>query len=99
MQQFSRYAKMQKSGLFDVIPLICISVTWGQYPVLSHSECPQGAPQGPLLCGGLTTAASIAYSCGSNIFSFIKLYCQLMSSEVCQDEMHIQRNASGDDHQ
>ena len=73
---------MQKSGLLDVIPLICISVTWGQYPVLSHSECPQGAPREPLLCGGLTTAASFVYWYGSNIFSCIKLYCQLMSSEV-----------------
>ena len=28
------YGKMQESGLTEIIPLICISDIWGQYPVL-----------------------------------------------------------------
>ena len=39
------YEKMQKSGLI-VSPLICTSAVWGQYPVLSHPEFPQGSPWG-----------------------------------------------------
>ena len=35
---------MQESGLAGIIPLIHISAIWGQYPVLSHPESPQGAP-------------------------------------------------------
>ena len=40
------YAKMQKFGLIEIIPLICTSALWGQYPVLSHPESPQGSPSG-----------------------------------------------------
>ena len=28
------YGKMQESGLTEIIPFICISAIWGQYPVL-----------------------------------------------------------------
>ena len=27
------YGKMQESGLTEIIPLICTSAIWGQYPV------------------------------------------------------------------
>ena len=39
---FSMYGKMQESGLTEIIPLICTSAIWGQYPVLSLPESPQG---------------------------------------------------------
>ena len=35
---------MQESGLSAVIPLICTSALWSQYPVFSHPELTQGAP-------------------------------------------------------
>ena len=38
------YWKMQESGLIEVIPLIGTSAIWGQYPVFSHPELPQGSP-------------------------------------------------------
>ena len=31
-----------KSGLIKIIPLICTLAIWGQYPVFSHPESPQG---------------------------------------------------------
>ena len=34
---------MQESGLTEIIPSISTSAVWGQYPVLSHPESPQGA--------------------------------------------------------
>ena len=37
---------MGQSGLTEIIPLIRTSALWGQYPVLSHPESPQGAPLG-----------------------------------------------------
>ena len=37
---------MQEPGLTEIIPLICTSATWGQYPVFSCPELPQGSPQG-----------------------------------------------------
>ena len=37
---------MQEFGLTEIIPLMCTSAIWGQYPVLSHPEPPQGAPLG-----------------------------------------------------
>ena len=42
----SMYMKMQGSGLTEIIPLICSSAIWGQYPLFSHPEFPQGSPQG-----------------------------------------------------
>ena len=35
------YGKMQGSGLNEIIPLICTSAVWGQYPGLFHPESPQ----------------------------------------------------------
>ena len=40
------YGTMHKSGLSEIISLLCISAIWGQRPVLSHPESPQGAPLG-----------------------------------------------------
>ena len=40
------YGKMQESGLTEIVPLICSSTIWGQYPVLFHLESPQGALSG-----------------------------------------------------
>ena len=37
-----------KSGLIEIIPLVCTSAIRGQYPVFSHPESPQGV----LLGGG-----------------------------------------------
>ena len=36
------YGKMKTPGLIEITPLICISAAYGQYPVLSHPESPQG---------------------------------------------------------
>ena len=33
---------MQESGLIEIIPLICTSALWGQYPVSLHPEFPSG---------------------------------------------------------
>ena len=35
--------KMQEPGLTEIIPSICISAIWGQDPVFSHPEFPQGS--------------------------------------------------------
>ena len=40
------YGKMQESELTEVIPLMCTSAIWGQYPVFSYREFPQGSPKG-----------------------------------------------------
>ena len=37
---------MQESGLIEIIPLLCILATEGQYPVLFHLVSPQGALMG-----------------------------------------------------
>ena len=36
------YRKMQASGLTEIIPLICTSALWGQYPTFVHPGSPQG---------------------------------------------------------
>ena len=38
------YRKMQESGLTEIIPFIRTSAIWGQYPVFSYPEFPQGSP-------------------------------------------------------
>ena len=35
------YGKIQESGLMKIIPFICPSAIWGQYPVLFYSGSPQ----------------------------------------------------------
>ena len=40
------YGKMQESGLTEIIPLICTSAIWSQYPAFLHPESPQGAQLG-----------------------------------------------------
>ena len=40
------YGKMQESGLFEIISLICTLAIQGQNPVHSYSETPQGVPLG-----------------------------------------------------
>ena len=40
------YGKMQESGPTEIIPLICTSAVWGQYPVFLPREFPQGSPWG-----------------------------------------------------
>ena len=40
------YGKRQESGLIDIIPSICTSAMWGQYPVLSPPESPRVSPLG-----------------------------------------------------
>ena len=40
------YGKMQESGLTEIIPLTGTLAIWGQYPVFSHPEFPQGSPEG-----------------------------------------------------
>ena len=37
---------MRESGLTEIIPFICISVIWGQYPVFFTSWAPQGVGSG-----------------------------------------------------
>ena len=40
------YTKMQTLELSEISPLICTSALWGQHPVFSPPESPQGAPRG-----------------------------------------------------
>ena len=40
------YEKMPESGLSEIIPLMCNSAIYGQYPVFSHPQSPQGAELG-----------------------------------------------------
>ena len=40
--------KMKRSGLSEIIPLMCTSAVWGQHPVFSHPESLQGAHLGRL---------------------------------------------------
>ena len=35
---------MHESGLTEIIPVLHVSASWGQYPGLAHPESPQGAP-------------------------------------------------------
>ena len=37
---------MQKSGLIEIIPLICTSGICSQFPIFLHTESPQGAQLG-----------------------------------------------------
>ena len=37
---------MQESGLLESIPLMCTLAIWGQYPVVSHPDSPQGTALG-----------------------------------------------------
>ena len=46
LRTFSLYGMMQESGLAEIIPLMCSSAIWGQYPVFSHPEFPQGSLSG-----------------------------------------------------
>lgn len=48
VQEFSisMYMKMQRSGLTEIIPLICILTIQGQYPTFPHPESPWGAQLG-----------------------------------------------------
>ena len=39
------YGKTQESGFTEIIPLICTSAIWGQCPVFSHPDFPQGSPR------------------------------------------------------
>ena len=32
------YGKIQEPGLTEIIPFICISAIWGQYPAFLHPE-------------------------------------------------------------
>ena len=61
---------MQESGLIEIIPLICTSANYGQYPVLFHPEFPQGAPLGAVvMVDGLMAATSFVYQYGGQHFS------------------------------
>ena len=65
------YGKMQASRLTEIIPLICTSATWGQYPVLSHPESPQGAPSGMATAAeGLAVGSPFA-----SILSSLRAHC------------------------
>ena len=37
------YRKLVGSGVTEIIPLRCTSAAWGQYPLFSHPEVPQGS--------------------------------------------------------
>ena len=60
---------MQESGLTEIIPLICTLAVWGQNPVFSHPELPQGAPAQRLYCDGLMAAMSFVHGHGRQQFS------------------------------
>ena len=40
------YGKMEESGLIEIIPLMCILATLGQFALFLHPESPQGAQLG-----------------------------------------------------
>ena len=41
---FSVHEKVEDPGLIEIIPLTCTSPIWGQYPLTSQPEFPQGSP-------------------------------------------------------
>ena len=59
---------MRKSGLTEIIILICTSAIWGQYPVFSHPESLQSVFGGH--CSGLMATTSFVYWYGRQHFSF-----------------------------
>ena len=70
------YAKMQDSGLTEIIPWICTSSTQGQCLVFSHPEFPQGSPaHQPWWLQLLMIVTSFVYWCGRkcSIFHWIML--------------------------
>ena len=53
------YGKMQESGVIEIIPFVCTSALWGQFPVFLHPESPQGAQLGTAaVAEGLVAATS-----------------------------------------
>ena len=40
------YMRKCKSGLIEIIPLVCTLAIWGRYPVLSHPESQQNWGEG-----------------------------------------------------
>ena len=48
VNDISLYRKMQECGFTEILPLICTSAIWDQYPILSLPEFPHGSPQGRL---------------------------------------------------
>ena len=75
---------MQESGLTEIIPLICTSAIWGQYPVFSHPGFPQGslAPLGVLQ--SLMTVTSFDYGHSTAFFS-----CVLMGFQTHPKVIHL----------
>ena len=60
--------KMQEPGLTEIIPLICTLNIWGQYPVYSHPEFPQGTlaePGGAAVAEVLAVSSPFVYILGS----------------------------------
>ena len=55
------YGKVQESGLTEIIPFIGTSAIWGQDPVFSHPEFPQGSPAHVGGLQSLTTVTSFVY--------------------------------------
>ena len=55
---------MQESGLTEIIPLICTSAIWGQYPAFLHPESPQGSQVG-------VTAVAEGWAVGSPFVSIV----------------------------
>ena len=50
----------------EIIPLICTSPTWGQYPVFSHPESPQGSLEGVAAAWWLLDSRVFFPSCVSS---------------------------------
>ena len=46
LSTFVFLAKYKSQGLIEIIPLMCASANWSQYPAFSHPEAPCGALSG-----------------------------------------------------
>ena len=63
---------MQEAGLLEIIPSLCTSVLWDQYPVLSHP----GLPQGTSLEGGGLQWLAIWWWASVSTLSFLGAHPQ-----------------------
>ena len=55
------YGKTQESGLTEIIPLICTSAVWDQYPMFSHPVFSQGSFLGEWLQSAGCQLADIVF--------------------------------------
>ena len=81
---------MARSGLSEIISLICTIAIWGQYPVFSHPEFPQGLSVHPLVVAAIADDCDILCLLNSTQYSIYQ-YAQC----VCYSIPGLGRSAGG----